>query len=179
MQSATQYVPQPRNRTEASGEFRAALLAQERVLLERLREAELELTRYQKEVEQVRQYLTALIPIFRAEGLESQFVPNTCATEPRIGTPGNRSSNMPPRREQFTTMKLPDAVDQLLADGNEWHADNLVRAIFDVQDYKHHRAAKATLASALSAGVSKGRWDRVAAKGNTFRRIDPLHSPDE
>jgi hypothetical protein len=169
-QPFTQLSPGTQNERDSGDEFRAALVAKERALLELLGEAEEAAAQYAAEVKELRQYLADLVPIMQHEGLNPHFKPGPDRSEPPVGTAGNRSSNMPPRKEWYEDMPLTDAVAQLLANGEEWHADDLVRAIFIVQDHKQHRAAKATLASALSAGVKRERWDRVVGKGNTFQR---------
>lgn len=170
VQAYSQLVPFDRNGKDDDEVFRELLLARAKSRLAQLREKLLERERLDDEIESLRRYLDDLNPVLRDEGLDPVIAPDVGPAKQPIGTPGNRSSNLPPRRDRFATMTLADAVGLLLADGEEWHADDLVKAIFEIQDHRQLRPTKATLASALRSGTVKGRWDRVAGKGNTFRR---------
>jgi len=178
VQTYTQLAPHERNGTDDDEAFRAMLIARAQSRVTRLREMLQERDRLDAEIDSLRRYLDDLNPILRDEGLDPVVPPGAGPTKPAIGTAGNRSTNLPPRRERFEKMTLADAVDLLLADGGEWHADDLVKAIFAIEDHKQIRPAKATLASALRSGAMKERWDRVGGKGNTFRRKQEETEPD-
>lgn len=75
---------------------------------------------------------------------------------------------MPSRREPFTTMTIVDAVAMLLNRGGDWHADDVVKAIFVVNSPKDLKLAKRSVASTLAFKAKEGMWDR-ADRPNTFR----------
>lgn len=170
IQTQPQFTPHQLKGGDDDDAFRAMLQVRAQSRLTRLGEMLREREQLDTEIASLRRYLDDLNPILRDEGLDPVVAPDPGPAKPPIGTAGNRSTTLPPRREQFANITLADAVDQLLGDGEEWHADDLAKAIFDIQDHKHLRPAKATLASALRAGANKHRWDRVEGKGNTFRR---------
>lgn len=162
--------------TETEAGFRDALVAQAerkrahlRALVEQRRQIDLEW-------EQLRRYIDELNHTLRAEGLE--IIDTSQDIKPRTGfaAPGNRSGNMPPRREPFVATSLTEAVKMLLAHHGQMHADELVNAIFDIKDRRGFLAAKQNLGSTLSRMAKKGSWKR-GTRPNTYRPNDEEGNP--
>lgn len=67
-------------------------------------------------------------------------------------------------------MPLPAAVTVVLSEGGVMHANDIVRAIFDVSDTSSDafKAAKQNLGSTLSRKATEGLWQR-ADSPNTYR----------
>lgn len=137
-----------------------------------LAEAMRERQRLDQTVERLKSNIEHLNLLLRDEGLQPVDVDHLGQHKPRIafGAPGNRSGQMPARRERFVVMSLPDAVEVILTENGEMHANEIVRAVFDVPDNDpaQFRAAKQNLGSTLSRKAAEGRWQR-ADRPNTYR----------
>ena len=147
--------------------FHSLLRARGDAKADALRALEQERRRIEEEIERTRRYLNDLNALLRDEGLPLVPDPTAPAKGGTPFTPGNRSTKMPSRREEFTGMPLADAVDQLLHGGRKLHADQLVSLVYDLKDDNERRAAKHSLVSALAQGVKAGRWQRAAP--NVYR----------
>jgi len=81
---------------------------------------------------------------------------------------GNRSPNMPERRQEYVSMSLAESARQILGTGETLHTNDIARAIFRIENDAQLRLVNATMRSTLAVGVNKGHWERGEESG-TFR----------
>ena len=120
-------------------------------------------------IDGLRRYLEQMNPLLSAEGLQSL---NLSLEKAGTGfaTPGNRSSDMPPRQARFAAASLAEAVLAVLDQASRsLHANEIVRQIWDIGSDRDHKKAKHSLVSTLSQGVKSGSWERTGP--NTYRAI--------
>jgi hypothetical protein len=146
--------------------FREALENQAEAKRAEWNELQHERRRLEQRVAELRRYIDSLNPILQAEGIDAVELDPVRQVRHSVGQRSGSGAN---RREAYTNMALGDVVEEVLSDGKEYHADELVRIIFDIHSPEEFRAAKANLGSTLSRSAAAGRWDRVPNKGNTFR----------
>ena len=82
-----------------------------------------------------------------------------------FGTPGNRSTGMPLRNEQWQNVSLPVATKAILDQRPAiiFDTNALIEVVYEITSEEEGRAAKRSRRSTLMRGVKDGLWEGPAA----------------
>lgn len=123
-----------------------------------------------KEMARVREYVASLNALLMAEGLPPIDITESVPRSRRGASVGARgSAATPDRREEYASMTLADAIETVLKDAGELHANDLVRQIFVIESPADLRGGKQNLVSTLSRQAGKRGWIRSPGKKNTYK----------
>src|SRR5438067_1389673 len=154
-----------------------------RLMADRLRNADRQIAEAEDEKARVTARLEKLrthrdhLALVLAEigGSETTLEPaSTRQSEPGRAPPGNRSGSMPPRRPEFASVTLQEAVAKLITAQSEVQADDLARQIFIIATRDQLHRSKMVLASTLSRGVRAELWKKAARGRFKANGIDML-----
>jgi hypothetical protein len=126
--------------------------------IDRLARQQIDIT---NKIAAAREYVTALNRLLAAEGLPEIEIPESRSRRQSVTTPA--------RQERYADMKLADAVEVILEEAGELHADDIVRRIFEVKTPEDLAGGKQNVVSTLTRKAGVRAWERVEGKPNTFR----------
>jgi hypothetical protein len=156
---------------EHDEELRRVVEQRDAMIREELKELEAEAQRIGRRVAELQLLRNSFAPILtmmRATPSERSGSTSSVG-QLAIAVPGNRSTDMPPRREPYRSMSLFRAVALVLNSAPQLHADRIAELIYEVQSRDDVVHIKRGLVSTLSRGARRGLWERVPDVGNTFR----------
>lgn len=121
--------------------------------------------RVEREIGKLAQYIDSLNPLLATHGLDTISL----KADTGFAKPGNRSENMPDRKPEYEGKSLAQAVEPLLRNNGRMHANDLVKAIYEVVNPREHAHAKRSLVGTLRSMMQKGEVDRV--EPNTYELL--------
>ncbi len=120
--------------------------------------------RVESEISKLHQYIDELNPLLVRHGLDTIDLKAVAGSG--FAKPGNRSEFMPDRKPEYEGASLALAVEPLLRNNGRMHANELVKAIYEIRNATGHKYAKRTLVGTLRGMMKKG--DVVRVEPNTY-----------